>query len=65
MKTKSKSLQDHNNVSVRLMFEYLEKALKAAKAGKSQDACTMVRLAARFEKNIPSELRVDSRGVII
>lgn len=60
-----KSLRDHDNVSVRLMAEYIEKALKAVKAGKSQDACTMVRLAASFEKNIPSELRVDSRGVII
>lgn len=58
MKTKSKSLQDHNNVSVRLMFEYLEKALKAAKAGKSTDACTLVRIAARFEKDVPAEYRL-------
>lgn len=58
MKTKSKSLQDHDNVSARLMFEYIEKALKAAKAGKSKDACTLVRLAAQFEKDVPVEYRL-------
>lgn len=58
MKTKSKSLQDHDNVSVRLMFQYIENALKAAKAGKSQDACLMVRLAASFEKDVPAEYRL-------
>jgi hypothetical protein len=53
-----KSLRDHDNVSVRLMAEYIEKAQKAVKAGKSQDACTLVRLAAQFEKDVPVEYRL-------
>jgi len=46
----------HSNVSVRLMSELLTDAINAARAGDIAHACTCVRLAARFEDDVPAEL---------
>jgi len=56
-KTKN-PLENHSDVNVRLMGEFLAKAFAMARAGNVEQAATLVRCAYRMEQSIPNEIRL-------
>jgi hypothetical protein len=60
--SKISQVRHHSNTSVRLMTDYLEQALKAARKGLVTDMCTCVRLANSFQKDIPIEISIHNKG---
>jgi hypothetical protein len=59
---KLSQVRHHSNTSVRLMTDYLEQAMKAARKGLVTDMCTCVRLAHSFQKDIPMEISIHNKG---
>lgn len=58
-----KNLRKHEDTNVRLMVEFLNSAIKAAKKGNIKDVCTHVRLASSFEKDVPPNIRLNKEYV--
>lgn len=61
---KIKQVREHENVDVRLMIRFLDRAMTAARAGKIDEVCTNVRLARDYEDSIPRNIRIDGLGNI-
>lgn len=51
-------LDNHPDVHVRLMGDWIVNALASARAGKIDDVATYIRLAARQEEQIPTDIRL-------
>lgn len=60
--SKFSKVRKHSNSSVRLMTDFLEQAMKAAREGRVSDMCTHVRLAHSFQQDVPIEIAIYNKG---